>query len=67
MSQRENIIHDLSLIYATARFNDFVKKIPDHVQHYPDDVIELANFYSQAYTELSNNQDCLDFLKDQSD
>lgn len=52
---KDKIIHDLALIYAQAKFKEFMKIIPPKSRRFPADINELKNFYETGVTFFSEH------------
>lgn len=57
MTDKEKIIHDLALIHAAEKYHEFFEAVPVSGRKFPDGITEIANFYEQGVSVISNQID----------
>lgn len=53
---KDKVIHDLALLYAKAKFKEFMNALPPESRRFPADINELKNFYEAGVIFFSEHE-----------
>ena len=55
MINKSQIVHDLALIHAKQKYEEFFNSVSPNARKFPIDTSELVNFYTAGVAAISNH------------